>query len=315
MKRSANLSNAAQRLRRLKSGAEKSHYRWSRARRQSDGACARNSARTGIRTGSRSGKLNRLERKWIAAVLQHICEINDGIGGAFVTAGGGMSVCRQAEEAESRRRRRRRRGLEGVRDSGVSRAKRVVNRMRRERERGEGLAEGRRPVGWWGGWEGSDVLPVSIIIGGWLTGRRFAPHNSRRPIILPRLPCTNSYITCSLVLPSLYIITCGAILSRTFFQTIADCGGPRFRGFKIVHVPIITRPAPYLLLHPVYIICLKFSLPLLAIFSYVTINYPLCKNYYRFLSISLYYIVRRIDDSQRNWKTTKKKCLKIRIID
>lgn len=77
-----------------------------------------------------------------------------------------MSVCRQAEEAESRRRRRRRRGLEGVRDSGVSRAKRVVNRMRRERERGEGLAEGRRPVGWWGGWEGSDVLPVSIIIGG-----------------------------------------------------------------------------------------------------------------------------------------------------
>lgn len=67
--------------------------------------------------------------------MQHICEINDGIGGAFVTAGGGMSVCRQAEEAESRRRRRRRRGLEGVRDSGVSRAKRVVNRMRRERER------------------------------------------------------------------------------------------------------------------------------------------------------------------------------------
>lgn len=50
-----------------------------------------------------------------------------------------MSVCRQAEEAESRRRRRRwrRRGLEGVRDPGVSRAKRVVNRMQREK-RGSG---------------------------------------------------------------------------------------------------------------------------------------------------------------------------------
>lgn len=54
--------------------------------------------------------------------------------------------------------------------------------------------------------KGSDVLPVSIIIGGWLTGRRFAPHNSRRPIILPRLPCTNSYITCRHVLPYRYII-------------------------------------------------------------------------------------------------------------
>lgn len=57
------------------------------------------------------------------------------------------------------------------------------------------------------GWrKGSDVLPVSIIIGGWLTGRRFAPHNSRRPIILPRLPCTNSYITCRHVPPYRYII-------------------------------------------------------------------------------------------------------------
>lgn len=50
------------------------------------------------------------------------------------------------------------------RGSGVSRAKRVaVNRVHRgERER----REGRRAVGWWRGWEGSDVLPVSIIIGG-----------------------------------------------------------------------------------------------------------------------------------------------------
>lgn len=52
------------------------------------------------------------------------------------------------------------------RGSGVSRAKRVaVNRMHRG-ERREGLVEGRRAVGWWRGWEGSDVLPVSIIIGG-----------------------------------------------------------------------------------------------------------------------------------------------------
>lgn len=98
-----------------------------------------------------------------------------------------------------------------------------------------------REGGHWGGREAgrvSDVLPVSIIIGGWLTGRRFAPHNSRRPIILPRLPCTNSYVTCRHVLPSLYIITCGAILSHTFFQTIADCGAPPFRGFKIMLVKI-----------------------------------------------------------------------------
>lgn len=55
--------------------------------------------------------------------------------------------------------------------------------------------------------KGSDVLPVSIIIGGWLTGRRFAPHNSRRPIILPRLPCTNSCITCRHVPPYTVILS------------------------------------------------------------------------------------------------------------
>lgn len=150
--------------------------------------------------------------------------------------------CRSAGRQRWWRRRRRRwrntrgpgiRGWNG--DGGGSDA-----------ERREGPLEGRRPLGWQRGWEGSDVLPVSIIIGGWLTGRRFAPHNSRRPIILPRLPCTNSYITCRHVLPRLYIITCGAILSRTFFQTIADCGAPRSRGFKImlVKITIICEPAP-----------------------------------------------------------------------
>lgn len=95
---------------------------------------------------------------------------------------------------------------------------------------GIGVVEGDR--------EGSDVLPVSIIIGGWLTGRRFAPHNSRRPIILPCLPCTNSYITSRHVLPRRYIITCGAILSHTFLGTVAACGPPRPRGFKTLLVKI-----------------------------------------------------------------------------
>lgn len=145
-------------------------------------------ARTAIRADPRSGKLNRLDRKWIAAVLQHICEINDGIGGAFVTPGGGMPSRRQVGGWKH-----------GVGCKGLQRGLSGTNGGRRIAAEDRGSARWER--------KGSDVLPVSIIIGGWLTGRRFAPHNSRRPIILPRLPCTNSYITRRHVLPHRYIIT------------------------------------------------------------------------------------------------------------
>lgn len=89
--------------------------------------------------------------------------------------------------------------------------------------------------------KGSDVLPVSIIIGGWLTGRRFAPHNSRRPIILPRLPCTNSYITRRHVLPHRYIITQNSLLHTItpFRATIEDCGKPRIRAIRIDNMTIM----------------------------------------------------------------------------
>lgn len=146
-------------------------------------------ARTAIRADPRSGKLNRLDRKWIAAVLQHICEINDGIGGAFVTPGGGMPSRRQVEEG-------------GGNTGSVARGCNALLETNGERRI---AAEDRGRTRWER--KGCDVLPVSIIIGGWLTGRRFAPHNSRRPIILPRLPCTNSCITRRHVLPHRYIIT------------------------------------------------------------------------------------------------------------
>jgi len=183
-------------------------------------------ARTAIRADPRSGKLNRLDRKWIAAVLQHICEINDGIGGAFVTPGGGMPSRQQVGSRSAGSRQR-------VGCKGLQRGLSGTNGGRRIAVEDRGRTRWER--------KGSDVLPVSIIIGGWLTGRRFAPHNSRRPIILPRLPCTNSYITRRHVLPHRYIITQNSLLHTTtpFRATIEDCGKPRIRAVHIANMTIM----------------------------------------------------------------------------
>jgi len=114
-----------------------------------------------------------------------------------------------------------------------------------------GFRKRRRTEGWMR-WKrkGSDVLPVSIIIGGWLTGRRFAPHNSRRPIILPRLPCTNSYITCRHVLPHRYIITRIATHHHTFssnyrgLRKTARTRAVRIANMTIMRVRLPVRANP-----------------------------------------------------------------------
>ena len=76
---------------------------------------------------------------------------------------------RRGEERRGERRRRQSKGFSSVGlfdgEKGVVNPTQGERERERERER-EGLLEGRRPLGWRRGWEGSDVLPVSIIIGG-----------------------------------------------------------------------------------------------------------------------------------------------------